>query len=146
MISSERENTEGMSYTSPAWLYPSSTINYGSELLYICELGKYLSAYDKYVSLKGIPLSEVLEKSEYWDYFRVAVRSGWVRDVNYSQSSIQITPINPINLDGIENIILQFEPVEFDAEDSRRRSEDIDYRWCTPRKTQVVFESQTDFE
>ena len=62
--------------------YPCSKIVLGSELLYACELSKYLSSNEMCLDLDGIVLDSALKKSRYWNYFAEFVSSGLITNVN----------------------------------------------------------------
>lgn len=83
--------------------YPISSVNLGSELYYICELGKYLSTYNCKLSLDGVVLHRVLRKSRFWDYFRIAIYNEWLCDVSVSLAETEITEQNPVNLETVVN-------------------------------------------
>ena len=77
--------------------YSCSEVSLSSELYYLSELGKYLFLnYDRALSIDGVILNSVLKKSLYWDYFRVAVKQGWVVDTNLPSYETDITIQYPL--------------------------------------------------
>lgn len=119
--------------------YPCSKVTLGSELYYICELGKYLGDYNKCLSIDGIILDNILRKSRFWDYMRVAVKNGWLVDVGIDKFELDITVQNQINLKDVRNIHITTDEVKFDREDLQKRQEDVYYDWMTPKEVQVSF-------
>lgn len=124
--------------------YPCSKISIASELFYICELGKYLSDYNKCISLDGVILDNVLKSSRFWDYLRVSSSNGWVTDLGLSQSGLEISIQNPVSLETVKNIHITEDEVKFNKSDSRKREEDLMYKWTTPQDVQVFFTSKSD--
>lgn len=128
-------------------IYPCSRVDLACELYYICELGKYAKLnYGKAVSLDGVLLSSVLEKSVLWDYFRMAVSEGWLCNTGVSQSKLEINIQQPLDFDNrsVVNYKYILDSVSFDYEDKKKREADYDYNLRTPVLAQVSFESMTD--
>ena len=126
--------------------YSCSKVDLACELYYICELGKYSKLkHDKPVSLDGVILDSILEKSVIWDYFRMAVDEGWLVNTGVSSIKLAINAQTPLNLDKqtIVNYFYTTDVVEFNSDDVRKRSLDADYAMRTPVKAQVSFESMT---
>ena len=119
--------------------YPCSKIDLGSELFYVCELGKYLSDYGKCISLDGVILDNVLKKSRFWDYMRVAVENGWLVDVGVDKFELEISYQNQIDLDHVNNIHITEDEVTLDSDELIKRRNDSMYDWRTPKETQVSF-------
>lgn len=121
-------------------IYPCSKVELGSELYYICELGKYLQARGNVLSLDGVVFSSVLKQSKYWNYLQVAYTNGWVVDLPkmFSESK------DPVVLDNVKNIFLVEEHVNWDEEDSKRRRDDIEYNTYTPVRKQVCFSQKNN--
>ena len=135
---------EGLQTKHVSQFYPCSKVTLGSELLYLCELGKYLGSYGFCLSLDGVILDNILKKSRFWDYMRVAVKSGWLVDVNVDKFELDITIQNPINLSRVRNIFVTTEKVTFDYQDNSRRNDDVMYDWMTPKRIQISFTAQND--
>lgn len=68
--------------------YPCKTINVGSELYYICELGKYLKNYNDILSLSGVKVDTRLKNSKFWLYLQYAIENGYVTDINIDTDDI----------------------------------------------------------
>lgn len=120
--------------------YPCSKVTLACELYYICELGKYMYYnHEGCVSLDGVILDSILDKSPLWDYFRLALSKGWVVDTNVSEAKVAITPSNPLNADKtlVENYLYTFEPQSFDYTDFNKRREDALYAYTEPYKCQL---------
>lgn len=122
--------------------YPTSEITYASELLYVCELGKYLHSEGYTLNLDGIILDDILRKSRFFEYLRVAVYNGWVTNVNLSEIDLALTKDNPFSLRSISNQLLTEEEIQFDSADIEARKDEI-YNIVTPKKARVVFKSKT---
>ena len=78
--------------------YPCSEIKLACELYYIVELGKYSSTYHKTaVSLRGVVLNPIVKKARFiWDYFRIAVKNGWLVDTSIPNELLEITLQNDV--------------------------------------------------
>ena len=63
--------------------YDCDNIDLSCELLYVCELGKYIyfNIENKELSLKGIKFDKVLMESNIWFYFCLAIDEQWLVDV-----------------------------------------------------------------
>lgn len=125
---------------SVSQIYPCSKVELGSELFYLCELGKYLQTNGHVLSLEGIVLSPVLESSRYWNYLQVAYSNGWVVDM---PRSFKESP-TPVTLSGVKNILIVEETVSWDEEDFKKRKDDIEYDTYTPKRKQVVFKEKNN--
>lgn len=124
--------------------YPCSKVTLGSELFYLCELGKYLKQSGYTLSLDGVILDNILKKSRFWDYLRVAVKNEWVVDVGLDKFEMEISVQHPISLSRVRNVLVTTDDVPFDGKDCARRREDSYYDWMTPKKVQISYISQTD--
>ena len=63
-------------------IYPVHKVHLASELVYICELAKYAFInHQTQISLDGVILSDVLKKSKYWLFYKIAVINKWVTGV-----------------------------------------------------------------
>lgn len=120
---------------SVSQIYPCSKVELGSELFYLCELGKYLQCNGHVLSLDGLVFNPVLTKSKYWNYLQVAYTNGWVVDM----PKIFKESTTPVILSEVKNILLVEEPVPWDEVDFKRRRDDLEYNTYTPIKKQVVF-------
>lgn len=120
--------------------YPCSKVELGSELYYICELGKYLKEDGHALSLDGISLSSELRVSKYWNYLYVAYVNGWVTDLDID---FGLSP-NTLSLRGVRNILITEDSVEYDFEEQTKRRNDYEYSVFTPERKQVVFFSKSD--
>lgn len=128
-------------------LYACSEVELACELYYICELGKYSKIlHDKPISLDGIILNSVIEKSIIWDYFRMAVDEGWLVNTGVPADKLAINVQQPLNFDKrtVVNYLYTIDEVSFDSEDTMKRRVDYEYDLRTPVKSQVSFESMTD--
>lgn len=121
-------------------IYPCSKVELGSELFYICELGKYLQTHGHVLSLSGIVFSSDLKKSNYWNYLQVAYRNGWLVDMPNSFEE----SLTPVTLHLVKNIQIVEDYVPWSAEEDTRRKTDEEYNTYTPRKKQVIFSTKTD--
>lgn len=125
--------------------YACSEVKLASELQYIIELGKYTYyLHDEPLSIDGIIISDDLRLCKFWDYYRVAIESGWI--VNYVDApDLAIDIQNPINFEfQFRNVLLTEEPVDYDKEDDDRRKDDLNYNYRTPLPTQFAFKEKTD--
>lgn len=68
--------------------YPASTVETGTELYYICNLGKYLSKKGDTLSLEGVFFAKELQSSMYWDFFRFSYEANYFEDVNIEESLV----------------------------------------------------------
>lgn len=127
-------------------IYSCSKINLAFELYYVSELGKYsLLNYGSPVSLEGVVLDSVLSKSIIWQYFRFAVKSGWLvvdnAIMDYDlRRTIEVTEVNPLasGIYDIKNFKFTTEQVVYDSEDASFRVKDKEYALNTPKDVQVV--------
>ena len=126
--------------------FACSKVSYACELYYICNLGKYLYYnYNEQLSLDGVILTDTLKKSNIWEYFRVALDSGWVCDTSIPKEDYEITLVNPLDTSvEISNRFYTTDYVKFDVDDKRKRAEFTDYNLRTPLKTQISFNTQND--
>lgn len=126
-------------------LYPASEIKLGSELYYVCELGKYLTTHGYQLSLDGVSMHRVLRNSRFCGYLGVAIYNGWVTDVNCNSSdacSLDISAQMP-DLSGVVNRMYTEEPVVYSSEDAEKRQDEF-YDIVTPKKYQVTFSVRRD--
>lgn len=126
--------------------YSCSEISLSSELFYISELGKYLMLkHKKVLSLDGVILNSVLKKSIIWDYFRVAVARGYIVDTNLPSYETDITIQYPVDYTtrDMKNFLFQLDECHYDAVESSKRSNSVEYNYCTPKETQVCFTKMT---
>ena len=126
--------------------YPCSRVDLSCEMYYICELGKYLFYnYKEQLSLDGVVFNKELEQSYLFDYFRLALHSGWIGQVVW-ETDLSVTEDNPLEADSrlIRNVLYTTQEVQFDREDNTKRKEDYLYNYCTPLKCQVSFKEQND--
>ena len=86
---------------SVSQIYPCSKVELGSELFYLCELGKYLQCKGHVLSLDGLVFNPVLTKSKYWNYLQVAYTNGWVVDM----PNIFKESASPVMLSEVKNIL-----------------------------------------
>lgn len=121
-------------------VYPCSKVELGSELFYLCELGKYLQKDGHVLSLDGIVLDNCLKDSKYWSYLQVAHTNGWVVDVGCDFEPAQ----EPVLLSGVKNLMFTEEVVPFNSEDITKRRQDEEYDTYTPQLRQVIFSSKSD--
>ena len=135
---------EKISVSQSNSLYSISSISLGSELYYVCELGKYLSRHGLQLSLLGVSLKPELKNSRFWDYLRLAVDKGWLTDVTVQFEDLAVSLANPVRLDNVLNILITEEPIVFDREDHDHRLADPLYNQSEPKPTQVVFKSKSD--
>lgn len=122
--------------------YPCSQISLASELLYICELGKYLSKnYGEELSIDGVVLDNCLKKSPIWEYFRFCVSEKWVINVGNLGLDFDISIIHPLSIDNnkISNILVTEDRVEFNPNDASKRALDEEYKYKVPELFQVTF-------
>lgn len=118
--------------------YACSEVSLAVELQYLVELGKYLWSNNCCLSVDGVDFDKILRKSKYWDYFRVAIDLGWI--VDCSESDYEITTADPVDYTvSFKNTLLVEEEVPYDAKDSKKRNEDLEYAYRTPIKKQIVF-------
>lgn len=130
-----------------AQIYLCSKVTLASELFYICELGKYLKYnHDACLSIDGVILDDVLQKSSVWDYFRLAVDEGWVVDSGLTESQYNISADKnyPWTSEELYNILYVCDEVPFDKEDNEKRRFDAEYNLRNPMKKQVSFEVRTN--
>lgn len=123
--------------------YSCSKVSLASELLYICELGKYSTIeYGHPVDLQGVNLTSVLKKSVLWDYFRMSVANGWLVNTGIPAEELAITAQNPLRLDKTNhrNLLFTLGVVEYDSVEAANRRQDPDFDIRTPVKSQVSFE------
>ena len=125
---------------SVSQIYPCSRVELGSELFYLCELGKYLQCNGHVLSLDGVTFSPVLLKSRYWSYLQVAYTNGWVVDM---PKLFKESP-TPVVLSDVRNILIVEEEVSWDEEDFKKRKDDEEYNTYTPQRKQVIFTQKND--
>lgn len=116
--------------------YNCQQVSLAYELAYIIEIGKYCHERGHSVSLDGVTLDAVLEKSRYWGYLGVAVKRGWVSGVpemTHGEAS-----------SGVLNVLLTEERVSMSAGEAHRRKVDKAYDFETPKLAQVAFEEKSD--
>lgn len=125
-------------------LYSTSKVSLGSELFYICELGKYLNQNGHQLSLLGVSLVPELRNSRFWEYLRLAVDRGWLTDVDVPNVDLAVSLGNPIRLDNVLNVLITENKVEYDKADFERRLNDEIYNQSEPKLLQVAFKSKDD--
>ena len=125
-------------------LYSTSKVSLGSELFYICELGKYLNQNGHQLSLLGVSLVPELRNSRFWEYLRLAVDRGWLTDVDVPNVDLAVSLGNPIRLDNVLNVLITENKVEYDKADFKRRLSDEIYNQSEPKLLQVAFKSKDD--
>lgn len=103
-------------------IYSCSKVMNGSELYYLCELGRYLKKYNETLSLDGVVIEEFLTKSKYWDYFCYSIENGYLSNVHLDFENARVGNVESVDL-------------------SKFFTTDL-----TNEKTSPKFESQTDFE
>ena len=79
-------------------IYATSSIETGSELYYVIELGKYLNKAGYALSLSGIQLSPTLMKCRFWEYLKLAIQNSWIVDISSETSSVGFMQGSDINL------------------------------------------------
>lgn len=122
--------------------FACSSVSLSVELQYIVELAKYLRDYDAVLSVDGVDFDDVLRKSRYWDYFRVALEDGWIADCTAEDT--EITLLSPINYDRpFKNVKFVETQVRYDDEDAQKRRFDAEYNYRTPIVTEIVFAEKT---
>lgn len=125
--------------------YACSKVTLASELLYICELGKYCRIeHGHSVDLTGVNLTSILKKSIIWDYFRMSVANGWLTNTGIPAEELAITAQNQLKLDknNCRNLLLTLGVVAYDKDETARRNRDLDFDIRTPAKSQVSFEKR----
>ena len=124
--------------------YSCSKVKLAAELLYICELGKYLKEYhDEALSLDGVILDDCLKKSKFWTYFQMSIQNGWIINHFLSAADVDYGIIEKINLKEYKNVLFTLKKAELSTNERRRRL-DRTYEFHTPIKTQVVFDTMTE--
>lgn len=82
--------------------YSCKNITLASELYYICELGKYLYHYTgKGLDIRSIEIDKIVEKSQLWVYFGLALKYGWL----ISDIKVDLTKVYWPYQDKIANIV-----------------------------------------
>lgn len=71
-------------------IYPCSEVSTGSELYYLCEVGRYLKNYGETLSLEGVIINKELSKSKFWSYFCYSIENGYIVNVGVPQSEVSI--------------------------------------------------------
>lgn len=127
-------------------LYSVSEVKLGSELYYICELGKYLNVCGYVLSLDGVILDRVLRNSRFWDYLRVANYNGWVCDLTCSDAELLITPQSPVCLKTVVNRLYSEVDVTESAEVLNKRRDDVLFDLATPKPFKICFAEKTSEE
>lgn len=80
--------------------YPCSHVELGSEVYYLCEIGRYLKSIGKGgLSVNGVVFDDCLRKSVYWDYFRYASENGYLTDLGELRSQLTISEYEFENFD-----------------------------------------------
>ena len=125
---------------SVSQIYPCSRVELGSELFYLCELGKYLQSRGHVLSLDGVVFNPILTRSKYWNYLQVAHTNGWVVDM---PKMFKESP-SPVTLSEVKNILFVEESVPWDEADFKKRRDDVEYNTYTPTRKQVVFSQKTE--
>lgn len=123
--------------------YSCSKVSLASELLYICELGKYSTIEHGHpVDLQGVNLTSGLQKPIIWDYFRMSVANGWLVNTGIPETELTITFQNPLGLDKTNhrNQLFVLGVVDYDKDEATNRRLDPDFDLRTPVKSQVSFE------
>lgn len=114
-------------------IYPCSRVSLAVELQYIVEIGKYLKDFDRCLSIDGVELDDILKKSKYWDYFKLALEEGWVVDCSEHMG------VSPIDYSvQLRNVAITEDAVFYDSKDDMKRKESMEYRYRTPKPIQVV--------
>lgn len=125
-------------------LYSTSNVTLGSELYYICELGKYFTQCGYQLSINGIVLDPVLKKSRFWNYLKIANYNGWVTDIDCLVSEMDISELKAFQLKTVENRIFTETPVARTEDEIAKRRDDEFYDMITPTAYQVVFGAISD--
>lgn len=125
-------------------LYSTSNVTLGSELYYICELGKYFKQCGYQLSINGIVLDPVLKKSRFWNYLKIASYNEWVVDIDCLASEMDISGLKAFQLKTVVNRIYTETPVTRTEEEIAKRRDDEFYDMITPTAYQVVFEPISD--
>lgn len=127
--------------------YPCSKVTSAIELYYIAELGKYLKyKHDEALSLDGVIISNDVNKSKFFDYFRMACDEGWVIDTGLDKYILEINAQQPLlhSQDTILNALMTEEDVVFDSKEFTKRQESIDWSYRNPIKKQISFARKED--
>lgn len=91
--------------------YPCKEVDVGSELYYICELGKYLKNYNDILSLKGIKVDTRLKHSKFWLYLQYAIENGYITDIDipsddiFDYSNLNKTIFTSDISDNLDNVV-----------------------------------------
>jgi len=115
-------------------IYPVHKVHLASELVYICELAKYAFInHQTQISLDGVILSDVLKKSKYWLFYKIAVINKWVTGVP------ECEPVSEMEMHckDICNVLITDEEIEYDKAEWSRRASDEEFNFFTPVATQV---------
>lgn len=115
--------------------YACSKIKVPCELLYVCEIGKYLhEKYNDVLSLDGVLIPKEIVDTRYWDYFKIAITNGWV--INYGDITFDESDIDNIPDRLYRNVLLV--PDSFKQESYSK----VSIR--TPKKYEVSFAERCD--
>lgn len=72
--------------------YPCSHVELGSEVYYLCEIGRYLKNQGKGgLSVNGVIFDDCLKTSVYWNYFRYASENGYLVDLGELREELAIS-------------------------------------------------------
>ena len=126
--------------------YPCSRVTSAIELYYISELGKYLKYnYGEQLSLDGVLIDDV-EKSKFFDYFRMACDEGWLTNTSFSSYILEINAQQPLreSQDTVLNALMVEHEVNPNDDDFIKRRNDVEWSYRNPIKKQVSFASKTD--
>ena len=126
--------------------YDCNKIDLSCELLYVCELGKYIyfNIENKELSLKGITFDKVLMESNIWFYFCLAIDEQWIVDVEVDKewlidlSSLTQKEWKEMSL-VLNNVIFTENEIAPDYEDLVARKNSYEYDLRTPRVQRIGF-------
>ena len=128
-----------MAFVHVSQFYPCSRVDMACELYYICELGKYSCLdYERPVSIEGVTLvTKALEKSPVYEYFKMAVRLGWVVGVSSPMSEVEPKP----DLKLLSNVKFY---ISEDTSYTATRSPRMVSEFVIPDERPVSFKSEED--
>ena len=127
--------------------YPCSRIDSAIELYYIIELGKYLKyKHNEVLSLEGVFISGEVNKSKFFDYFRLACDEGWVIDTGLDKYILEINAQQPLvqSQETVLNVIMTEDDVVFDSNEFAKRQESIEWSYRHPIRKQISFAKKED--
>lgn len=127
--------------------YPCSRIDSAIELYYIIELGKYLKyKHNEVLSLDGVIISDEVNKSKFFDYFRLACDEGWVIDTGLDKYILEINAQQPLvqSQETVLNAIMTEDDVVFDSNEFAKRQESIEWSYRHPIRKQISFAKKED--